>query len=182
MTAPPEHLPTARLILRRLQLSDVDEVHQVVTSALPHLRPWMPWAEADYTRDTATTWLNFVHQSWQSHTAYSYAITHNNHLIGATALERRIGPAGLEIGYWLHPAQFGAGYATEATATLIQTAFSLPDIEFVQIWHDLANVRSGAVPKRLGFAEVARHEPPREPLSPGEVGVDVVWQLDRPAE
>ncbi|MCO1578657.1 GNAT family N-acetyltransferase [Crossiella sp. SN42] len=180
MTAPPEQITTDRLVLRRLHLSDVDEVQTVAADALPHLRPWMPWAGTEYTRETATNWLTFVQEGWRTGTAYSYGITRAGNLIGATGLERRIGPGGLEIGYWLHPAHTGNGYATETAAALTRAAFTLPDITFVQIWHDLANTRSAAVPKRLGFTEVARHEPPREPLSPGKIGVDVVWQLNRP--
>lgn len=182
MTAPPEKITTDRLTLRRPRLSDVDEVHTVVASALPHLRPWMPWADKEYTRETALTWLTFVEQSWHNNTAYTYVITHSDHLIGATALERRIGPAALELGYWLHPSHVGHGYVTESTAALCQAAFTLPDITHIQIWHDAANTRSAAIPHRLGFTEIARQHPPRDPLTPGEQGIDVIWQLNRPAD
>jgi ribosomal-protein-serine acetyltransferase len=33
------------------------------------------------------------------------------------------------------------------------------------------------VPRRLGFTEVARRSPPREPAFGGEVGIDVIWEL-----
>ena len=96
------------------------------------------------------------------------------------ALHRSIGPGGLEIGYWLHPERTGRGLATRATAALVGHAFALPDIDHVQVWHDAANVAGGAVPKRLGFTQVDRRTPPRDPMTPGEVGIDVIWQLDRP--
>jgi ribosomal-protein-serine acetyltransferase len=69
---------------------------------------------------------------------------------------RRIGPGGLEIGYWLHAASTGRGLATAAVAALVGQAFALPDIERVEIVHDQANIASGAIPRRLGFTEIQR--------------------------
>jgi ribosomal-protein-serine acetyltransferase len=43
-------------------------------------------------------------QDWESGVAYQYAITTSDAVIGSCGLMRRIGPGGLEIGYWLHPA------------------------------------------------------------------------------
>jgi len=57
-------------------------------------------------------------------------------------------------------------------------AFALPDVEYVEIVHDLANAASGAIPQRLGFTEV-RREQAVQPMAPAESGVDVVWRLTR---
>jgi RimJ/RimL family protein N-acetyltransferase len=42
-------------------------------------------------------------------------------VIGSSGLMRRIGPGGLDIGYWLHPAWTGKGLATTAVAALTAT-------------------------------------------------------------
>ncbi|MFC3895958.1 hypothetical protein ACFOWZ_31165 [Lentzea rhizosphaerae] len=49
----------------------------------------------------------------------------------------------------------------------------------VQIWHDEANVASSGVPRRLGFTEIERRTPSRQPAIGKRVGVDVVWELRR---
>jgi RimJ/RimL family protein N-acetyltransferase len=46
----------------------------------------------------------------------------------------------------------------------------------VEIITDVANMRSAAIPKRLGFTVVDRR-PPQEPVTSGEDGLDVVWRL-----
>ncbi|GAA1230574.1 GNAT family N-acetyltransferase [Pseudonocardia alaniniphila] len=67
------------------------------------------------------------------------------------------------------------GYATAAAAALTSEAFRI-GADRVEIVHDLANVASGAIPRRVGFREVDRRAP-QEERTAGEVGVDVVWRL-----
>ena len=48
----------------------------------------------------------------------------------------------------------------------------------MEIYHDAANVASGRIPAKLGYARLG--EPPTRdlwPPAPGETGTDVVWQL-----
>ncbi|MHA6782362.1 GNAT family N-acetyltransferase [Pseudonocardia saturnea] len=99
-------------------------------------------------------------------------------VVGACSMTARIGPGGREIGYWLHPAHTGHGFVTAAVGALTAEAFRI-GADRVEIVHDAANTRSGAVPRRLGFAEVARR-PPQEELSSGEAGEDVVWRRCAP--
>jgi RimJ/RimL family protein N-acetyltransferase len=87
----------------------------------------------------------------------------------------RIGPGGLEIGYWLHPSYVGRGAATMAVSLLAAEAFRA-GANRVEIVTDVANLRSAAVPRRLGFVEVARRSP-QEPSAPSEEGLDIVWRL-----
>ena len=68
----------------------------------------------------------------------------------------RIGPGGLEIGYWVHRAYTRRGLATAASAALVEQAFGLPGVDRVEIIHDELNVVSGRVPRKLGFTEVGR--------------------------
>lgn len=164
--------------LRPLRAADRDIVHRLVMESLDHLLPWMSWA-VGYDLDASARFVEQVEADRADGHSYSYLILDGSEPAGLCALHRRIGPGGLEIGYWLHPAHTGRGLATRATAALVGHAFADPDIDHVQIWHDAANVASAAVAERLGFTQVDRRSPPREPLTPGEVGIDVVWQLDR---
>ena len=178
MDQPSETLIEGRARLHRWRASDADTVYRVVMESLDHLRPWMPWA-ANFSREDAAGFLAQCEQDWASGAAYQYAITTDDAVIGSCGLMRRIGPGGLEIGYWLHPAYTRRGLATAATAALVRQAFALPDVDRVEIVHDLANTRSGAVPQRLGFTEVERRPRRRQPATSGESGVEVVWRLIR---
>jgi hypothetical protein len=49
----------------------------------------------------------------------------------------------------------------------------------VEIVHDEANTASGAIPRRLGFAQMERRQRPQEGRASGEAGVELVWRLTR---
>src|SRR6266540_3255034 len=73
----------------------------------------------------------------------------------------------------------GRGLVTAAAAALVREAFALPEVDRVEIIHDLANTRSAGVPRRLGFTEVGRRASRQLPAAPGESGIEVVWRLTR---
>jgi hypothetical protein len=100
---PNEVIEHAPVTLRRWRQDDVDALFDAVTESLDHLRPWMPWA-ADYSRASAEEYLAGSIKHWDEGTEYNYAITTAGALVGSISLMARIGPGGLEIGYWLHRA------------------------------------------------------------------------------
>jgi len=105
---------------------------------------------------------------------------------GSCGLMARIGPGGLEIGYWVHGAHARRGLATAAAAALTAEAFTLPGIDRVEIVHDARNVVSGRIPRSLGFTEIGRRpHSPDGTAARGDVAdvadvADVVWRLTRP--
>ncbi len=170
-----EHAP---VILRRYRAEDADALFQAVTESLDHLSPWLPWA-AGYTRESAGEFLAQSATDWDHGTAYNYAITTGGVLAGGIGLMARIGPGGLEIGYWVHREHARRGLATAASAALVEQAFRLPGVDRVEIVHDELNVASGGVPRKLGFTEVERR--PLDMPAPEGNGIGVVWRLTRPA-
>jgi RimJ/RimL family protein N-acetyltransferase len=177
--APAELVTGPRVMLRRRRPGDSAAVHRLVVDALPHLVPWMSWASAGYDLATARAQGERADRAWADRTAFAYVLETGGTLAGALELWHQ--PGGLmELGYWLHPAHTGRGLVTEAARLLVEQAFTLPGVAAVEIWHDAANTASAGVARRLGFTEVARRTPAREPLSPGEIGVDVVWRISRP--
>jgi RimJ/RimL family protein N-acetyltransferase len=175
-TRPPEQIFGDGVVLRRWQATDVDAVFAAVSASLEHLVPWMPWA-AGYSMDAAQGFTASVETGWSTGDDISYAVLADGEIVGAAGLHRRIGPGGIEIGYWLRSGYTGRGLATRAVAALTAAAFDLPDIDRVEIHHDAANDRSAGVPARLGFIEVSRAA--REPEAPAEIGVEVVWRITR---
>ena len=173
---PNELIEHAPVTLRRFRAEDVDALFGAVTESLDHLRPWMPWA-ADYSRASAEEYLAGSIQGWDDGTEYNYAILTGDApgggvLAGSIGLMTRIGPGGLEIGYWVHRAYTGRGLATAATAALVEQAFRLPGVDRVEIVHDELNVASGQIPRKLGFTEVERR--PLDPPPASGTGTGVV--------
>jgi ribosomal-protein-serine acetyltransferase len=174
---PDEVIEHGEVTLRRHRPADVDAVFDAVTGSLDHLRPWMPWAAPGYDRESTAGFLAKAAQDWGTGTAYNYAIMTDGVLAGGVSLMARIGPGGLEIGYWVHQAYTRRGLATAAAASMVEQAFRLPGVVRVEIVHDELNVASGGIPRKLGFTEAGRR--PIDPPSPEGTGVGVVWQLVR---
>ena len=175
-TRPDEVIEHGEVTLRRYCPDDLDAVLLAVTESHDHLRPWMPWA-AGYNRKSAEEFLAKAALDWDEGTAYNYAITSGGTIAGGTSLMARIGPGGLEIGYWMHYAYIRRGLATAAAAALVEQAFRLPGVRRVEIVHDELNIASGKIPAKLGFTEVERR--PLDPPPPEGTGVGVVWRLVR---
>lgn len=173
---PDQVISRGPVTLRRYREDDLEAVFEAVTESLDHLRPWAPWA-VGYTRQSAAEFLAKSARDWAAGTEYNYAIITGGTLAGGCGLMARIGPGGLEIGYWVHRACTRRGLATAAASALTEQAFRLPDVDRVEIVHDELNVASGGVPRKLGFTEVGRR--PIEPRSPEGTGVGVVWRLSR---
>jgi RimJ/RimL family protein N-acetyltransferase len=75
-------------------------------------------------------------------------------VLGGCGLYPRIGPAAVEIGYWLAVEAMGRGLATAAAEALVRVAFGNDTVERVEIRCAPGNVASARVPARLGFRHV----------------------------
>jgi len=178
---PNELIEHAPVTLRRFRPDDLEALFLAVTESLAHLRPWMPWA-ADYSLASAEEYLAGSVKSWDEGTEYNYAVLTaspdgRGTLAGVAGLMTRIGPGGLEIGYWVHRGYVRRGLATAATAALVEQAFRLPGVDRVEIVHDELNVASAGIPRKLGFTEVGRR--PLDFRPPAGSGTGVVWRLAR---
>jgi ribosomal-protein-serine acetyltransferase len=177
MASPPETLSHGQVSLRRWRVDDAAALLAAVIESQEHLRPWMPWADG-YDENRAAEFLRECDVQWASGSAFAYAIMVGDQIVGSAGLHKRVGDGGLEIGYWVHSDWTGRGIATDATAALTDAALALPGVDRVAIYHDAANVASGRIPAKLGYARLGE-QPTRDlwPAAPGETGTDVVWQV-----
>jgi RimJ/RimL family protein N-acetyltransferase len=149
-----ERIETARLVLRRWSADDAPRLKTLVDANLDHLRPWMPWAmqEPSPVETIAERLERFArHHRDGLEWTMGIFLGADDTLIGGAGLHPRIGPAALEIGYWIAEPHTRRGYATEAAAALTAAAFAMRQIEHVEIRCDPRNVASARVPDKLGY-------------------------------
>lgn len=173
----PDHLEGDGLVLRRWRREDAEALVYAVTESADHLRPWMPWVsheplDVEGRRALIERW----EQEWWAGEAVYQGVFTRGRIAGGCGLHRRIGPGGLEIGYWIHPAFTRRGLATASARLLTEAAFTVPGIDRVEIHHDRANEASAGVPRKLGFA--FDREVQDQPTAPAEVGVEWIWRMD----
>lgn len=165
--------------LRFFVVDDAEAVARAVAENLEHLRPWMPWADAQsaepaFQRDRLRKLPALAErgEEWQ------YGLfAPDDSVLGSFGLMTRRGPGTMEIGYWIRADAEGRGLATRASAALTDVALGLDGIRRVFICCDEENVRSAAIPRRLGYRLLRTDT--RAPEAPGERGRLMMWVRDR---
>lgn len=144
-------IETRRLILGQLKAADVPVIVEHASNRkvseftlnLPH-----PYGEED-----AIYWLNMAHEGFRSGKHYIFAIRlkPREPLIGGIglSLSRKFNRA--EIGYWIAEAYWRAGYASEATAAIIDFGFRSLDLHKLTSSYLAGNPASGAVMRNCGM-------------------------------
>ena len=172
----PTRVETPRLTLRTWQTDDAETMALAVTESIDHLRPWLPWIAFE---PLTVKERHELIAGWERDRGANgdtvYGIFLDGLPIGGTGLHRRVGPNGLEIGYWVHPDHTRRGFATEVVAALTDVALAVDGIDRVEIHHDRANVASGRVPEALGYELIEESERPVE--APSESGITCVWVM-----
>src|SRR4051794_38471426 len=128
----------------------------------------MPWALAEpQTLEQKEELIEAFRVAFAAGENFTYGIfaADEAELLGGTGLHPRVGPGGLEIGYWVRASAIRQGIVTESTAALTRAGFELCGVDRIEIRVEPRNEASFGVPRKLGFVEEAtlrRRLPGRE--------------------
>jgi ribosomal-protein-serine acetyltransferase len=136
-------------LLRRLTIGDLEEIWALVRAERDRIGVWMPWVERTTTIEDQRRWLEGVLSD--AHSADGLGMFVDGAYVGGIGL--MIDAFGIvgEIGYWIGSAHEGRGLVTRATSALIDLGFRERGLHRITIRAGVENVRSRAVPERLGF-------------------------------
>jgi RimJ/RimL family protein N-acetyltransferase len=156
--SPAYRIVTARTVLRCWNPEDAPLLKAATDASVEHLRPWMPWA-ADHPRPVEAT-VNLLRRfrgQFDLGQDFVYGIFDRDEkqVLGGSGLHTRLGEGVLEIGYWVHAEHINRGIATEIAAALTRVAFEVNKVRRVEIHCVRENVRSAAVPRKLGYIHEA---------------------------
>ena len=151
MSLPTPTLRTARLLLRPVTSADADALFALHSSAYV-LRYWdaPPWN--DHAR--AKRFIAACRQMAEEGSGARLAIERisDGAFIGWCGLTRwNPDYRSAAMGYCLHDAAWGHGYATEAGRALLRWAFDTLDLNRVQAETDTRNMAAARVLEKLGF-------------------------------
>jgi RimJ/RimL family protein N-acetyltransferase len=127
---------------------DALEVARAVRESLAALRPWMPWAAADYDAGTARTWIA---ESREREEHPFLLLDTSGALVGTCGLNH-LDPLNLvaNLGYWLRTGHTGKGYATRATRLTARYGHEQAGLHRLEIYASVRNVASCRVAERAG--------------------------------
>lgn len=169
-------LRTERLTLRPFELSDAVRVTEIGSNwdvaRMLRMAPWPTSIEIN------REWLQTHCEEWRNGTGYRFAIVRGGRLIGCVDIDE-IGHNRGALGYWLEPAAWGHGYASEAARAALRFAFERLDLESIWSGHAFDNPTSGRVLRALGFEATGQTSAWYRPR--GEEIVQLTYALGRPA-
>jgi ribosomal-protein-serine acetyltransferase len=149
-----EELRGERVVVRPYRESDAQALFEAMTESRDHLRPWLPFADEHQTVDESRHWINRQVANWilRDDLVLSIWEKASGRYLGGTGLHPHDWEIGyFEIGYWVRASAEGYGYVTEAVGLLTDYALDTLKANRLEIRCDELNVRSAAIPKRLGY-------------------------------
>jgi ribosomal-protein-serine acetyltransferase len=148
-----------RRSLRLFEEADAEELHDVVVANREYLARWMFWA-ADQTLEGTREFIRTSRRQLGENQGFQLAITVDGKIVGVLGFHRLDWQnRATSIGYWIAEDAQGHGTVTEAVRALTSYAFGTWKLNRVEIRAGVENLRSRAIPERLGFVEegVLRH-------------------------
>ncbi|MFP3944997.1 MAG: GNAT family N-acetyltransferase [Alphaproteobacteria bacterium] len=144
-----KEIVTGRLRLRRARIDDLEAVHRILSNA----DAMRYWATAPHTSlEESRQWLESMIASSRGK-SFDFIVEHQGRPIGKAGMFRVP-----EIGFILHPDEWGRGFAYEALSAIIPAAFARFPIPRIKADVDPRNGPSLKLLERLGFRETGRAE------------------------
>lgn len=178
VNGPAYRIATSRLVIRCWDPMDAPRLNEAVESSLDHLRPWMPWA-AHYPQPLPALidQLRRFRGNFDLGLDFVYGIFDRDEkmVIGGSGLHPRGGEGSREIGYWIRVDQINQGFATEVAGALTRVGFEIERVHRIGIHCMVENVRSAAVPPKLGYVHEATLR--RRMHANGAFHDEMVWTM-----
>ncbi|MCO6512020.1 MAG: GNAT family N-acetyltransferase [Aridibacter famidurans] len=140
--------------MRPVAEDNIDELCKLVIANFDHLHEWMPWAVEGYSAAHARSFILKSARDFAAQESMNFHIFESGDLAGGAGLNF-IDKAnrGTEIGYWLGREFTGRGIVTKCAKRLTDFAFDDLGMHRMNIRCASGNVKSRAIPERLGFTE-----------------------------
>ncbi len=128
------------------------ELSRLVDRNREHLREWLQWVDNSRTTQDSRDFLREVRKMYRDSRTVTAGIWHRERLSGMVGLnDIDWANRSTRFGYWLDAGLQGEGIMTRACQALIEHVFNDLELNRIEIEAAVENVRSRAIPERLGF-------------------------------
>ncbi|RDI45455.1 GNAT family N-acetyltransferase [Falsibacillus pallidus] len=150
----PFEFETERLLIRGPLPGDGKAVYEAIMASLKELKPWMAFANKEQSIENTEANIRKSHAEFLTREDLRLLVFHKETraFIASSGLHRiNWDIPKFEIGYWIDSRYSGKGYMTEAVEGISDFARRELKAKRIEIRCDSNNVRSRAIPERLGF-------------------------------
>jgi ribosomal-protein-serine acetyltransferase len=142
----------AEVELRILEDWDAEELFQLIERNRAYLRQWLPWVDYETSIEDSRSFVQRTLQQYTNNESFTMGMRFQGRLAGVISYHTINWPSRhVEIGYWLAAEFQGHGLMTRACRALVDYAFTKLQLNRVEIRCATGNLRSQAIPERLGF-------------------------------
>ena len=140
------------ITLKRIKLSDTRIIHESIDQNRDFLKKWLPFIAYIHKIEDTKLFISILLEKKGPEQSETFTIWHKDNFAGLIGFkDPDIINHRTEIGYWLIPGMQGKGIMTEATKALTNYAFKHLNMNRIQIRCGVGNIKSSAIPKRLGY-------------------------------
>lgn len=141
------------LLLQSLRLKDAEKLFLLTDLNRAFLRNWLPWLDKTTRLEDTRNFIGTSLQQAEKGESLTLAILWKGKISGVIGLNTvDWGNKSTQIGYWVGEAYQGQGLVTRATRALTEYCFADLGLNRVVIRCAVDNVRSCAIPERLGYS------------------------------
>lgn len=150
----PHEFVTNRLLIRMPQPTDGKIVLDAINASIKELKPWLAFAQKKYTEEEIEIiirrqYLNFLQRQDLTFLVFKKEL---QEFVASVSLHKiNWDIRKFEIGYWIHSHFSGQGYMVESVQGIMDFAFQQLQANRLEIQCESKNIKSCAVPKKLGF-------------------------------
>jgi ribosomal-protein-serine acetyltransferase len=138
--------------IRLFELRDAETVFAVVERNRAYLRAWLPWVDITMSAENIRSFIARVREQFESGRGPQAGIWIEGAFAGSVGCHPIDWPnRHCSIGYWIEARFQGKGIMTRCCASLIDYLFHDLGLHRVTIQCGTGNLRSCAIPERLGF-------------------------------
>lgn len=167
---------SAGLEMRQYEAADAEAAFAVAERNREYLRMWLPWVDQTHSVADVRRFIETATAQWDGGLGPNCGIWLGAELVGSIGCHAiDWANRNCSIGYYVDAAYQGRGIVTRCCASMLDYLFQSVDLHRVVIQCGTGNLKSCAVPERLGFR---REGVAREGEWVGGRWVDlVVWAM-----
>ncbi|ASB90974.1 GNAT family protein [Bacillus sonorensis] len=145
------------LYLKMLEPKDARDVYMMVQQSKRHLRKWLFWVDGTKKLEDSEAFIEESMKQTAANNGFQAGIWYQNEFAGIIGLHyvNWINRT-TSLGYWLGEPFQGKGIMTEACRALIDMLFNDYELNRIEIRAATKNMKSQAIPERLGFTKEGR--------------------------
>ena len=137
--------------VRDLQMTDVGDYQKSLNASTDYLEKYLDWGANATQYDYKRCKEIFNLMSKEKFPNRAFAICSWGKLVGEINFGEGSRKDGLQITYWVSKTHSGKGLCSKAVRKLMEKAFLMEDINFLEIHADKSNLASKRVAQKAGF-------------------------------